>query len=166
MEHPPITQQAISALANYCAVRRCILLAYLFGSRARGDSTPASDYDIALLVDRPLPHGEKYRWAYELSRVLGGQKVDLLILNTAPVELQYRVIAEGCRLYERDAAVRVEFEAKVLGRYGDILPMLRQQRRDLLRGVDIADGVQRYREALEQTLRMLAEARGPSQPPD
>lgn len=42
-----------------------------------------------------------------------------VLLNRAPIELAYHVIADGERIYETDRAVRVEHEAYVLERYGD-----------------------------------------------
>jgi hypothetical protein len=58
--------------------------------------------------------------------------VDLVLLNQAPIELAYRVIAQGKWVYEESRAVRVEYEAYVLGRYGDYLPVLRKQREQIL----------------------------------
>lgn len=103
---------------------------------------------------------------YDRAEAPPSTKVDLVTLNTAPIELQYAAVVEGRRFYECSPAVRQKCEAKVLGRYGDILPMLRQQRRDLIRGIGIGDGVQRYREALEQTPRLLTETRSHSQSSD
>jgi len=143
-------------LSDYCGQDERIVLAYLFGSQARGRIGPTSDYDVAFLVDGAVTHNERYRWAHELSQLVGRQPVDLVILNTAPVELRYNVIAEGRRVYEQDVAARVEFEANTLSLYGDMRPMLRQQREAILRGGDHAGGIQRYREALGQTLRVLA----------
>ncbi len=128
----------------------------------RGIVGPLSDYDVAFLLDGTVVPAERYRLAHEIGQLLGGCGVDLVILNTAPVELCYHVIAQGRRVYERDRATRVEFEANTLSRYGDMLPMLRQQKEAILKGEGHGSGVQRYREALGQTLRVLAEAVGPS----
>jgi len=156
MKATKLNDDSIRLLSDYCGQDERIVLAYLFGSQARGRIGPTSDYDVAFLVDGAVTHNERYRWAHELSQLLGGQPVDLVILNTAPVELRYNVIAEGRRVYEQDVAARVEFEANTLSLYGDMRPMLRQQREAILRGGDHAGGIQRYREALGQTLRVLA----------
>ena len=81
------------------------------------------------------------------------------MLNDAPVELSYAVVATGRCLFEREVAVRVEFEAEVLSRYGDMLPMLRDQRRELIQGGRYESGVRRNRAVLRQTERVLAEMR-------
>ena len=163
MKATKLNDDSIRLLSDYCGQDERIVLAYLFGSQARRRIGPTSDYDVAFLVDGAVTHNERYRWAHELSQLpvcpsgrLGGQPVDLVILNTAPVELRYNVIAEGRRVYEQDVAARVEFEANTLSLYGDMRPMLRQQREAILRGGDHAGGIQRYREALGQTLRVLA----------
>jgi hypothetical protein len=115
-----------------------------------------------LLIDGAVTCDERYRRAHEISQLLRGQTVDLLILNSAPVELRYNVIVEGHRAYERDVSARVEFEANTLSLYGDMLSMLRHQKEAVLRGGDRAGGIQRYREALGQTLRVLAQIGAPS----
>jgi predicted nucleotidyltransferase len=148
---------SVHLLSAYCAQDTRIALAYLFGSQARGTVGPLSDYDVALLIDGAVTCDERYRRAHEISQLLLGQTVDLLILNSAPVELRYNVIVEGHRAYERDVAARVEFEANTLSLYGDMLSMLRHQKEAVLRGGDRAGGIQRYREAHGQTLRVLAQ---------
>jgi hypothetical protein len=79
-----------------------------------------------------------------------GVEADVVLLNRAALELAYAMIAQGKVLYERDLATRVEYEATILSRYGDMLPVLRAQREDILRGDDHEDRVRRYRAALGQ----------------
>jgi len=56
-------------------------------------------------------------------------------------------------------AVRVEFEATTLSRYGDFLPVLRRQRKEILEEQYDETGIQRYRTALGETQRLLEEIR-------
>jgi len=137
-----------------------VRLLYLFGSRARGCADPASDYDLAVLLDdvHDTP-AFIARLGHELARLLDTERLDLLSLRHAPIELAYAVIAEGKLLYQRDLATRVEYEAEVLSRYGDYLPVLRAQREDILRGGTHAIRVQWYRAALERTERTLSQIR-------
>jgi len=135
-----------------------ILLAYLFGSQADGTAGPQSDYDIALLVRQPSL-ALQARLAHEIGIILGTDRVDVVLLNRAPVELAYAVIAQGQLLYQRSVAERVEFEAKVLSLYADYLPILRRQREEILKDVGKEARVQRHREALGRTERTLAEIR-------
>ncbi len=149
----------IEQLQSFFARQQDVLLAYLFGSRVTGGAALQSDFDIALLSSAKLAPARRFELASELSRVLNGQPVDVIALNEAPVELSYAVVATGQRLFEREVATRVEFEATVLSRYGDMLPVLRKQRRELIQGGNYESGVHRNRAALGQTERVLAEIR-------
>ncbi len=133
-----------------------IILAYLFGSRAQGKVGELSDYDIAILVDGEVADDFKYRFGSKLCRTLNTSKVDLIILNSVPIELAYNVISTGKLIYQQSVADRVEFEANTLSKYFDYLPMLRKQREELLRESNYETGIQRRREALRKTERMLA----------
>jgi len=136
-----------------------VLVAYLFGSRVEGRAAPQSDYDIAVLARAKLAPARRFELASELGRLLNARPVDLIVLNDAPVELSYAVVAAGRCVYAREVAARVEFEATVLSRYGDMLPLLREQRRELIQGGSYESGVRRNRAALGQTERVLAEIR-------
>jgi uncharacterized protein len=147
-------------LTDVLKTRSSIWLVYLFGSQAEGSPGPKSDYDFAVLLDRDRDDRQlQAELAHELAIALKTELVDVVVLNRAPVELAYAVIANGRLLYERDVATRVEYEAKVLGLYGDYLPVLRQQREDLLQGDDHVRRVHRYREAFRRTERALGEIR-------
>jgi predicted nucleotidyltransferase len=136
-----------------------IKLAYLFGSRAGGKIGPISDYDIAVLFSKaPLPN-LRYELEYKLKKVLMTDRVDLVVLNYAPIELRYAVIASGTVVYEISFAVCVEYEALTLSLYGDYLPILRQQRQEILEEDNNETGIQRYRAALGKTQNLLKEIR-------
>jgi predicted nucleotidyltransferase len=141
-----------------------VCLVYLFGSQVEGNVGPMSDYDLALLVDRAVDGRRvQARLAHELARALHTDRVDVVLLNRASIELAYAIVAQGKLLYEQDVATRVEYEATVLSRYGDYLPVLRTQREDILRGEDHDRRVRRYRAALgrtERTLGQIAAAQG------
>jgi predicted nucleotidyltransferase len=137
-----------------------IVLIYLFGSLAEGGAGPASDIDLGVLLDRSLDTSADRAWLHhELCRMCSTSKVDVVWLHQAPIELAFAVISRGILLFERDLASRVEFEAGVMSRYGDYLPVLRAQRADFLRGENHAARVQWHREALGRTLRTLGEIR-------
>jgi len=158
-----LDMNGLAALQVYLTAQDDVALAYLFGSRADGQAAPESDYDIAVLTRPTMPPARRYQMASELSTVLGGTPVDLVVLNRAPVELAYAIVAEGRRLLERDVAARIEFEADVMSRYGDFVYTLREQRTDRLRGGIHEAGIRRNRAALRQTERVLAEVRAAAQ---
>ena len=153
----------VAALAQHLAEFQEVALVYLFGSQVAGPVGPGSDYDVAVLLARDADEGSVYMPLHRaFMQALGTWRVDLVILNRAPIELAYAIIAQGSPLYQQDIATRVEYEAQVLSRYGDYLPILRQQRDAILRGGDDETRVQRYRAALgrvEHTLGALDPAR-------
>jgi len=134
-------------------------LAYIFGSRAAGEEGPMSDFDIAVLFSEFLPFPLRYALAHKLKTVLKTDRVDLVVLNKAPIELRYAVIAFGIVAYEANVETRVEYEASTLSLYGDFLPVLRNQREDILKEGNNETGIQRYRTALGKTQRLLEEIR-------
>jgi len=152
------TQLLRDKLPDILAGLEEISLVYLFGSRIEGHLGPMSDYDLGVLIDRGADAGQVHaRLTHELVRALQTDRVDVVVLNRAPIELAYAIIAQGKVLYQRDAAARVEYEAQVLSRYGDYLPVLRAQRDDILRGDTDDNRVQRYRAALGRTERTLGQ---------
>ena len=134
-----------------------IILAYLFGSQVQGSIGPMSDIDIAVLLDNA---DEKHTIHSELRSSIASaadqERVDVVFLNRAAVQLAYAIIVDGELIYERDAYTRVEYEAKIMSLYCDYLPVLRAQRGDILRGDEHETRVQRYREALGRTERTLS----------
>lgn len=98
-----------------------IVVAYLFGSRARGTAGPMSDYDFALqLSDGAGAFELSSGVGAELSVVLGVDAVDVVILNTVkdPVLKKEAVLLGEC-LYMRDALSRYGVERSILREYED-----------------------------------------------
>ncbi|MFP4027791.1 MAG: type VII toxin-antitoxin system MntA family adenylyltransferase antitoxin [Candidatus Brocadiia bacterium] len=110
-----------------------VALAYLFGSRAEGNAAPSSDYDFGVLLVPDAAPDCRYRIQHELLEVLNATEVDVVVLGEAPVTLAYNVIASGQLVYEKDRATRVDFEANLMSKYCDYLPILRRQREDILK---------------------------------
>ncbi|MDI9596478.1 MAG: nucleotidyltransferase domain-containing protein [Atribacterota bacterium] len=144
--------------------RDIILLAYFFGSQLKGKTGPLSDYDIAILLSPEQKSFQfKYKLQHELTNIFNFEPIDLVILNDAPIELKYHVIAAGQIIYQKDSAIKVEFEADTLSRYFDYLPVLNAQRQDILdfkpKGVKYDRRIQRYRAALRETEKKLNKIR-------
>ena len=71
----PKLREAVRRLAGLFEVERI----YLFGSRARGDASAESDYDLMVIVgSSELPPAERARQAYRALRGLGMAK-DVLV---------------------------------------------------------------------------------------
>lgn len=113
-------------LSEACRVLRAdgARFAFLHGSQVGGGATPRSDLDVAAWfgadvdpvdVRADLPDG-----------------VDLLVLDTAPLELAGRVALHGELLFEADAPARVAWQASTRKIYLDEQPRIRQARRDFV----------------------------------
>ncbi|MFD1718849.1 nucleotidyltransferase domain-containing protein [Georgenia deserti] len=97
--------------------------AYLHGSRATGSARPDSDVDVAayfgrrdiLPFDIVLPPG-----------------IDLMVLDTAPLELAGRVAASGKLLFEVDRDARIHWEATTRKIYFDERPRLERAHREFM----------------------------------
>lgn len=96
---------------------------YLFGSQARGDVGPLSDYDFAVLFDGHAAESRffdlKLKIMGELSSCFKTDRVDLVVLNQAPSNLAMKVIAEGVVIGCRDDRQRIDFEVKTMRVYLD-----------------------------------------------
>ena len=101
--------------------RKGVVLAYLFGSYARGEVRATSDIDIAVLLDRNKK--ELYPSYLELMlgiyETLGTERVDLLLLNGAPLTLQFEIISQGQLIYFRNDQELNTFEINVIRRFQD-----------------------------------------------
>jgi predicted nucleotidyltransferase len=112
--------------------RAGVRFAYLFGSRASGESRVESDADVAIMGERSLDLLERARLAARLAEALGVPDVDLVMLNEAGLELRGRVVQDGKLIYSRDEPARVGFEVRTRSEYLDYLPTLRALERSYL----------------------------------
>jgi len=105
-----------------------IAAVYLFGSVARGTATGMSDVDIGILFHSSIDASRYFDLRLEyLSRImtiLRTEKMDVVILNQAPLHLSYEVVSHGNLLIDRDPRQRAAFEANRIGRYLDFKPFL------------------------------------------
>lgn len=107
-----------------------VISAYLFGSVARGDSHSDSDIDIAVLLVRSPESFDELPLALESQLELElGREVQVVTLNNAPPDLIHRVLRDGELLLDRDRAHRIAFEVRSRNLYFDVLPYLREYRR-------------------------------------
>lgn len=93
-----------------------VVVAYLFGSRAREDHRPGSDVDIAVLLRPDVAAGLylelSLRYARELDATLGLPVSPVVVLNDSPLRLQGRVLRDARILFVGDDDARVAYEAR------------------------------------------------------
>lgn len=98
-----------------------VRFAFLFGSVAGGTARPGSDLDLAVSVD---PRGtllDDARLHDALARAAGREDVDLVVLEDAPLWMQFRIVA-GRPVFSRDDVAMVRFRASVEQRFLDFRP--------------------------------------------
>jgi len=113
--------------------RHAVVLAYLYGSQARGDAGPISDVDVAVLFGPDVPESERFNRVLcligELGSVFHRNDVYVVDLAEASPLLRHRVYYDGRVLYCTDDAIRVRFETTALRDYVDTGPLRKVKRR-------------------------------------
>lgn len=103
-----------------------ILVAYVYGSHARGTAGPLSDVDVGVLLRED---GDLFARRLDLigavSEVVGSVAADVVVLNEVPVALGYRVLRDGKLLFSRDEKARIRHFVRTVDRYIDMAPMRR-----------------------------------------
>lgn len=124
--------ETLSEVSRSLQARPEVMAAYLFGSHARGTANAMSDIDIGVLVEESLqpehPYGYDALLLSELMEV-AGDKIDLVVLNTAPTVLKFRVVRDGRLLFEKDKRLTTTFAARTLAEYFDFEPAEAVRRR-------------------------------------
>lgn len=98
-------------------------LLVLFGSRARGDSHPGSDWDLGYLAG---PELDFYGLLARLVLLLGTDRIDLVNLSRASGLLRFRAVSEGKTLFESSDGVFESFAFEAISYWCDMGPIIRQ----------------------------------------
>lgn len=77
-----------------------VLAVMLFGSRARGEAGPGSDFDVCLVL-RAKPDAD-VAMARKRLDYLAEAQVDLAVFQQLPLRIRSRVLKEGVVLFVRD----------------------------------------------------------------
>jgi len=113
-------REFLPLLPDYLEKDKDIYLTYLFGSFASGKVRKLSDVDIAVLLKEGIePLEKQLNLLAEITFILKTDEVDLVILNRAPISLQYTIISEGKLLVNREDKLRRDYEEKVSQDYLD-----------------------------------------------
>jgi uncharacterized protein len=100
-----------------------IVTAYLFGSRARGQSGPISDFDIAVQTTHGLSAQKRFKLKLtlidRLAKLFKTDAIDVVLLEEATPLLTHRILKEGKVLYCSNQKQRVQKEFEVLTTYLD-----------------------------------------------
>ena len=131
--------ELIAKLKRVLEAHGDIIVAYLFGSAARGELRPSSDVDVAILVSKDatsttVPTLKSLQVGLQADlHEAAHRPVDLVILNQASPDLVHRILRDGVLLVERDRSARIRFEVRSRNDYFDVLPFLTRYREAPLR---------------------------------
>lgn len=120
----PSTQDLTERLRCLLAGAPGVLVAYLYGSHARGRAGPLSDVDVALLLDSD-DEERRLELTAAIAHAVAPARADVVVLNNAPLALSYRVLRDGTILASRDDQARVQHWVRTVDRYLDMAPARR-----------------------------------------
>ncbi len=86
-------------VVEFLGDQKLVKLAYLFGSVAEGKEGKLSDVDLAVFLDESLSKKERFnlqlKLMSELTSILKTDRIDLTVMNNAPLLLKYNIIKHG-----------------------------------------------------------------------
>ena len=126
---PPASAAALEALAGVARRTPHLDLLVLFGSRARGDEHPSSDWDLGYLAGDPF---DPAACLGELVSVLGTDRVDLADLARANGLIRYRAARDGRLVYEARPGADDRFRLDAALFWCDAAPALEHGYREVL----------------------------------
>jgi len=130
-ERLPEMVERLSAFPEVAAI-------WLFGSVARGRPRATSDVDIAVFTVPGARRRDPLRqleYVGAASKALGTDRLDVVILNSAPVTLRHEVFRHGKLLFQRDDAGLARFREASMREYEDTAPLRRSLREAYFRRI-------------------------------
>ncbi|MBT9172623.1 MAG: hypothetical protein DDT21_01009 [Syntrophomonadaceae bacterium] len=111
---------------------------YLFGSRADGTAASDSDYDFGVLLEEAVDFEQtvllEMNLAEELAEITK-RKTDIVILNSASIELKFLIIKRGILIYSGNDDLRTDFEDAAIRDYLDFKPVLDMYRKEVRQSI-------------------------------
>lgn len=94
-----------------------VIAIYLFGSHVKGEATPLSDIDIAVILENPTPESEADIGS------LSSPEIDVVLFHRLPLHIKYEVFKYGKEIFVRDEEKLLEIKLKVMREYLDTVRM-------------------------------------------
>ncbi len=115
------TAPALKAIHDYLSRQDDIVAVYLFGSFGTEFQNKFSDLDLGVFFYPGKLPDLKRELSIEadLSLLLGIERIDLVNLNRAPVQLRFKAVAKGILLFEADADTMAGFLEDTYRKHGD-----------------------------------------------
>jgi uncharacterized protein len=116
----PRVPERLETLGEVVAAVPGVVFAYLFGSYSTGQAGPLSDVDVAVYLAEGVDELDTRLLVLDMvSRHLGTDRVDVVVLNSAPVALAGRVLQTRRVIVEHDAFARHRYESSVIRQFAD-----------------------------------------------
>ena len=131
-------ERTIAELRKSLEQNQNVLLAYLFGSRAKKKGSKMSDYDLAVILkEKNLSELGDVIFTASKTLKVPEDKIDVLDLAKAPLHLKARVLAEGMKLVDRGHEKALKLEVNL--NYPRIAPGIRRLIKDWLEDPESLD---------------------------
>jgi predicted nucleotidyltransferase len=115
---PEDIHKQLGLLADLFMENPHIIFAYLFGGMARDKRRPLSDVDLGIYVGN-VKRLDFLSLFSEISRTLGTDEIDLVVLNSAPISLAGRILRKRKVLIDKDPFLRHQYESRILREFFD-----------------------------------------------
>jgi len=127
---PMLSEEHVDQLRSVFAEHPAVRAAYLFGSEATDRSQSNSDVDLAVVVDEGRwDSSDKIQLITECMDAAERDRVDIVVLNGAPLVLQFEAVRPNRPLYGAADFDHGDFFSRILRMYWDFVPYLRHQRK-------------------------------------
>ncbi|MGE5554332.1 MAG: type VII toxin-antitoxin system MntA family adenylyltransferase antitoxin [Betaproteobacteria bacterium] len=133
--NPKRVAELAETLKPVFAGRADVVAVYLFGSHASPEETEQSDVDLGVIFRSRPTLTDELNLEVAVCAALGTDRVDLVNLNRAGVDLQFRALQEGATLFCADDEARADFVEEVLDRHGDFGLTVYMLHQDFLAGL-------------------------------
>jgi predicted nucleotidyltransferase len=113
----------LKKLIAWAQAQQEIVALYLYGSQTQGRASVLSDVDVAVMAGGDL---SRHRlWQLE-DRCIARwpERVDIRVLNLAPLPFRYEVTAHGQRLWAAAPGTVADLESLIWRQYWDLRPRL------------------------------------------
>jgi predicted nucleotidyltransferase len=126
-------EQMLQRLAARAERDLDVLAVILFGSRARGEATPQSDWDVCLVLEPARIRLPEFAGSKRLD-YLADFDLDVVVFEQLPLTVRSRALREGQVLFVRDEDRLYELATENAKAYEAFKPYLRRYLDEVARG--------------------------------
>lgn len=113
-------EHRMKELSRYFSGSSLITAVFIYGSYGTESQTNLSDVDLALLLSNDnVSLDDELKISAEISSLAGEDDINVVIMNRAPLTLQYKILSTGTLIYEKDSNRLNGFTEFVIKRYLD-----------------------------------------------